>query len=179
MRPVVIPAAALAAAVAVLAACSPGGGAPPSVPPVPSSPVSTAPAPPPDPEPVADGPCPYLENGFVAQANGQRVSKVRTSADKPHPACFFYALNGKPQLTVRVYTGDPVVAKALVDKAAPVNTSNPADEPPGWQGGSQATDGGAVYAVAKQGTAVVVTTNQRQTVKARTVAKQAVSALAL
>ncbi|HVW44513.1 MAG TPA: DUF2020 domain-containing protein, partial [Amycolatopsis sp.] len=103
----------------------------------------------------------------------------QTSSDKPHPTCFFYALTGKLQLTVRVYVGDAAVAKALVDKAAPVDTSNPASDPAGWRGGYEQTDSGAVYAVAKDGSAVVVTTNQQQTVKARTVAKQAISALGL
>ncbi|MDQ0378175.1 hypothetical protein FB470_002169 [Amycolatopsis thermophila] len=121
--------------------------------------------------------CPYLDSQFVADANGQRVSKVEISADQPHPACFFYALTGKVQLTVRVYTGDPAVAKALVDQAAPVATSNPATDPPGWQGGYAAKPDGAVYAVARAGTAVIVTTNQQQTVKARTVARQAIAGL--
>lgn len=134
---------------------------------------------PPEPQPVAAGPCPYLATDFVAAANGQRVSAVKLSADRPHPACFFYDRAGKLQLTVRVYVGEPAVATALVDHAAPVDSSNPATEPPGWQGGYQQTGEGAVYAVAKQGTAVVVTTDQPQTVKARTVTKQTVSALGL
>jgi hypothetical protein len=134
---------------------------------------------PPAPEPSGSGPCPYLGTDFVAQANGQHVSKVRTSADKPQPSCFFYALNGALQLTVRVYVGEPAVATAMVDQAAPVDTSNPADEPAGWRGGYEATGTGAVYAVAKQGAAVVVTTNQQQSVKARTVAKQVIGGLKL
>ncbi|GAA5158082.1 MULTISPECIES: DUF2020 domain-containing protein [Amycolatopsis] len=163
---------------AVLAGCS----QPQSAAPAPSSappPATTAAQPPPDPQPTGPGPCPYLETSFVADANGQHVSKVQTSADKPHPACFFYARSGKLQLTVRVYVGDPATAKALVDKAAPVNSSNPATDPAGWEGGYQATAAGAVYAVAKAGTAVVVSTDQTQTVKARTVAKQTISSLGL
>lgn len=169
----------LVLAFALLAtACSqqPAAPAPSSAP---ASPATTAAQAPPDPQPTGPGPCPYLETSFVADANGQHVSKVQTSSDQPHPACFFYALNGKLQLTVRVYVGEPAVAAALVDKAAPVSSSNPATDPPGWQGGYQTTDGGAVYAVAKSGTAVVVTTNQKQTVKARTVAKQTISSLGL
>ncbi|GHF58114.1 hypothetical protein FHX82_000261 [Amycolatopsis bartoniae] len=169
----------LVLAFALLAtACSqqPAAPAPSSAP---APPATTVAQPPPDPQPTGPGPCPYLEASFVADANGQHVSKVQTSSDQPHPACFFYALNGKLQLTVRVYTGDAAVAAALVDKAAPVSSSNPATDPPGWQGGYQTTDSGAVYAVAKAGTAVVVTTNQKQTVKARTVAKQTISSLGL
>ncbi|MFD4196534.1 DUF2020 domain-containing protein [Amycolatopsis thermoflava] len=162
-------------AAAALAGCATQQA--PEAPPPPSVPPTTAVQLPPEPTPARAAPCPYLENSVVANANGQRVSKVEVSADQPHPTCFFYALSGKLQLTVRVYTGDPAVAEAIVDQAAPVATSNPATDPPGWQGGYAAKPDGAVYAVAKGGTAVVVTTDQQQTVKARTVARQAISRL--
>lgn len=162
-------------AVAALAGCSAQPA--PEAPPPTSAPTTTAVRLPPEPTPARAGSCPYLETPFVADANGQRVSKVEISADQPHPACFFYALSGKLQLTVRVYTGEPAVASALVDQAVPVDTSNPATDPPGWQGGYATKPDGAVYAVAKGGTAVIVTTNQQQTVKARTVARQAIARL--
>ncbi|MGC7093207.1 DUF2020 domain-containing protein [Amycolatopsis lurida] len=173
MRPLVFTAAV---SLGLLAGCSsPEAPAPtPSAAPPPAS--SAAPVAPAAPEPSADGKCPYLEETAVERANGQRVSKVRLSAEQP-PTCFFYALNGKLQLTARVYRGDPGIAKAVVDQAAPIGTSNPADQPAGWQGGMQTVGEGAVYAVAKAGDAVVVTTNQGQTVKAREVAKQAIAAL--
>lgn len=130
------------------------------------------------PEPQAAGPCPYLDTAWVARTNGQRVSKVRVSDGDP-PACFFYALDGSQQATVRIFKGEPAVAEALVNQVAPIAASNPADEPAGWKGGYLATDTGAVYAVAKQGTAVVATSNQKQSVKAREVAEQAITALGL
>jgi hypothetical protein len=135
--------------------------------------------PPPSPVPAADRACPYLDKTFVAEANGQRVGRVSVSADKPNPACFFYRSDGTMQLTVQVYVGDPRTAKALVDQAAPVATSNHADSPAGWTGGAQATDNGAVYAVAKAGAAVVVTTNQAQTIKARRMTERVIATLAL
>lgn len=135
--------------------------------------------PPKKPKPVADGPCPYLDEGFVAGANGQHVGSVKTSKTKPHPACFFYRPDGGLQLTVQVYVGKPAKAKALVDKAAPVATSNPADSPAGWKGGAESNDDGAVYAVAKGGTAVVVTTNQGQTIKARRITEETITSLGL
>ncbi|PXY34822.1 hypothetical protein BAY59_04810 [Prauserella coralliicola] len=144
--------------------------------PVPS-PAPTSAQLPPEPEPVADGPCPYLDTDEVAQTNGQQVDQVRVSAEQPHPSCFFYRPDGEIQLTVRVYSGDPKVAVGLVDKAAPVDTSNPASQPPGWEGGYEAAEEGAVYAVAKGGDAVIVTTNQQQSVKAREIATQAISGL--
>ncbi|RZS37555.1 uncharacterized protein DUF2020 [Herbihabitans rhizosphaerae] len=179
--------AALAVPVlAVLAACS-GEQQPPAQTSTQSSaqPPSTAPAPPPPvaapplPQPVTDGRCPYLATAVVEQANAQRVSRVRLSADKPHPACFFLRGDGTTQLSVRVFVGEPPVAKAVVDQAAPIATSNPEETPAGWKGGSQTTNGGAVYAVAKGGTAVVVSTNQGQTIKARRIVEQIVSTLRL
>lgn len=110
--------------------------------------------------------------------NGQHVAKVRISSDsRKTPTCFFYRPDGGVQLTVRPYRGESGTAHALVDAAAPVKTSAKATDPPGWSGGSQPTDSGAVYAVAKGDAAVAVTTNQRQTVKARQVAERTIQAL--
>lgn len=133
---------------------------------------------PPAPEPSAGGPCPYLDQAFVEDTNGQRIGEVKTSADEP-PACFFYRSDGGLQMSVRVYRGEPGVAKAIVDQAAPVDTSNPAELTGGWSGGAQPTDEGAVFAVAKDAEAVVVTTNQEQTIKAKVVAQETISALGL
>lgn len=141
--------------------------------------VNAPAGPPPAPEPTVDGQCPYLGTSFVQEANGQLVRKVRLSADQPNPACFFYANATEVQLSVWVFDGDPETAEAVVDRAAPVADSNPATEPAGWEGGSLTTDGGAVYAVAKGGSAVVVTSNQKQTIKAREVVKEVVANLGL
>ncbi|SMC96275.1 DUF2020 domain-containing protein [Kibdelosporangium aridum] len=171
----------------LLACCLAGCSTSPDADPTPqntqptrTTPTTTQPeGPPPAPEPVADGPCPYLESAFVAEANGQRATKVRISADKPHPACFFYRADGNVQLTVRVYVGTAKNAKALVDEAAPIDSSNPASSPAGWKGGSKGGDKGSVYAVAKEGTAVIVTTNQAQSIKARRVTEKAIATLGL
>ncbi len=141
--------------------------------------VSSSVALPPEPEPENEGECPYLDTEFVAQTNGQRVGGVRTSSDEPHPACFFYRPDGDVQLTVRVYVGEEDVARALVDAAAPVATSNPTSQPTGWEGGYESRDDGAVYAVSKGGNAVIVTTNQQQSVKARTVVTEAITRLGI
>ena len=132
-----------------------------------------------EPKPSGDGPCPYLDTQFVMDANGQHVSSVKVSSDKPHPACFFYRPDGGLQVTVQVYVGDPLTAKAIVDKAAPVKTSNPATAPSGWTGGSMPTDTGSIYAVAKGGAAVVTTSNQEQTIKAKRITVQAIETLGL
>ncbi|MCE6997057.1 DUF2020 domain-containing protein [Saccharothrix sp. S26] len=142
--------------------------------------TTTTPAgPPPAPEPATDGQCPYLDSSVVQEANGQLVRKVRLSADQPRPACFFYANATDVQLSVWVFQGEAATAKAVVDRAAPVADSSPASAPAGWNGGSLTNDSGAVYAVSKGGTAVVVTSNQKQTIKARRIAETVVGNLGL
>jgi UPF0176 protein len=137
---------------------------------------------PPTPQPVAEGPCRYLPVAAVQAANGQRVAAVRvseTGPGQPHPACFFLAANGTVTLRTWIVVATPEVARATVDAAAPVATSDLVELPGGWSGGSQPTADGAVFAVCRQGTAVVITTNQRQTISARRIAEQVIAALGL
>lgn len=168
----------------VLAACTstpqsaPTTAVPPATTIAPTT-ASTPTGPPAPPEPTADGTCPYLDTKFVQEANGQLVRKVRLSADAPNPACFFYSDAANVQLSVWVYQGDVKSAKAIVDRAAPVADSSPATVPAGWNGGSLSNPDGAVYAVAKLGNAVVVTSNQQQSIKARRVAETVVANLQL
>lgn len=139
--------------------------------------------PPPEPKPTAQGPCPYLQTAWVEDANGQHIQKVEISADTPHPACFFVRPDGEVDVTVQVFSGTPKAANALVNRAAPVATSAPTNEPAGWSGGLESfgKTKGAVYAVRKEGTgiAVVVQTNQAQTFKAKRIAEQAIQQLRL
>jgi UPF0176 protein len=123
--------------------------------------------------PAKTADCPYVGAIEVQNDNGQHVDKVRISSSsdgQPHPVCYFYRPDGHLQLTVRVYVGTPAIATALVNQAAPIKTSSPADQPPGWNGGAQAMSDGAVYAIAKGGTAIVVLSNQLQSIKCRLVA---------
>jgi UPF0176 protein len=170
----------VAALAASLAACtshlqSPGARAGSAQPTVAAALPALAP---PAPHPSTDGPCPYLDRTTVELTNGQKVGTVRISADRPHPACFFYRLgDGAEQLRTWIVVATPAVAGATVDAVAPVATSDLVQLPGGWSGGSQPTSHGAVFAVARQGTAVVVTTNQRQTIEARQIAEQVIAAL--
>lgn len=139
--------------------------------------------PPLEPTPAREGTCPYLSTAWVETANGQHVQKVELSADSTHPACFFLRPDGQIDVTVQVFTGTPKAANALVNRAAPVDTSSPAGEPAGWTGGLESFGKakGAVYAVRKEGTgtAVVVTTNQAQTIKAKRIAEETIANLGL
>lgn len=165
-----------AAPAAVEAPVQSGYAGPPAVA---APPVTRAPVVPPEPQPVADGPCSYLTAAAVQAVNGQRVGTVRVSADRPHPACFFFSRNGKVQLRTWIVVATPEVARATVDAATPVATSDLAELPGGWSGGSQPTTDGATFAVARRGSAVVITTNQRQTISARQIAEQVIAALNL
>jgi hypothetical protein len=117
--------------------------------------------------------CPVVSSQEVTYDNAEAVGTVKVSEipdGQKYPVCYFYrAMNGQLGMTVRVYTGSAAVATALVDQATPIATSNPASEPPGWSGGSMSSSQGAVYAVSKGGTAVIVTSNMTQTVKCRDV----------
>jgi hypothetical protein len=118
----------------------------------------------------------------VQIANGQRVTGVQvseTGPDRPYPACFFLTYHDAIQLRTWIVVSTPGTARAIVDAVAPVATSDLAELPGGWSGGSLPTDGGAVFAVIRQGTAVVITTNQRQTIGARRIAEQVIAALGL
>jgi UPF0176 protein len=166
--------------------CSPRrAAAPPPPAPAPAAsphPTPAAVMPAPEPQPAADGPCGYLSVAAVQSLNGQRVGAVRTSGTgpgQPYPACFFFARDGTLQLRTWILLASPQVARATVDAAAPVATSDLAQLPGGWSGGSQPTAQGAVFAVARQGTAVVITTNQHQTIAARRVAQLVIAALGL
>lgn len=130
--------------------------------------------------PAVTAQCPYLSLDEVQNDNGQHVGavKISNSSDgQPHPVCYFYRPDGHLQMTVRIYVGSPAIATGLVNQAAPVSTSDPATEPAGWNGGSQALSNGSVYAVAKGGTAIIVTSNQLQTIKCRLVVTAVASTL--
>jgi hypothetical protein len=186
MRRAVVPLVVLGV---LLAACGPvkqvtGAAAPASTitSHVPVTTPSVAVPPPPQPAAPRVTACPYLKTQDAADDNGQRVGLIRLSsgaAGQPHPACFFYTLDIHLQLTIWVYVGDPTVATAIVNQAAPIATSNPESTPAGWRGGSMALSNGAVYAVAKGGDAVVVTSNQLQTIKCRLVTVQVITNLGL
>lgn len=150
-----------------------------------SSPAASAASdqPPPNPKPTADGPCPYLATSWVEEANGEHIKKVELSSDAPRPACFFVRPDGEIDATVWVFSGTAKAANALVNRAAPVDTSSLTNEPAGWTGGLESFGKakGAVYAVRKEGSgiAVIVTTNQAQTIKAKRIAEETIHNLGL
>lgn len=145
--------------------------------------------PPPNAAPLAErgsaAECPYLDTAWVEEANGQRVTDIGTDPRFDPPACVFWSYPDEPQLTVLVrHMPSPEEAMAVVDWAAPIEVTDPADQPPGWNGGRAGGGGlpgavGALYAVAKGPVAVSVWTNQNESVKAQTVAEQVIATLGL
>ncbi|MCT1450501.1 DUF2020 domain-containing protein [Corynebacterium sp. p3-SID1194] len=139
------------------------------------------------PEVARDGvtDCPYLETQFVAETNGQKVTASGTDERFDTPACVFWSYPDEPQLQVIVrHTGSAEEARAVVDHFAPVDLTDLAEDPAGWSGG-RAGGGvipgavGGVYAVAKDAVAIVVLTNQKESVKAQLIAEQAIANLSL
>lgn len=124
--------------------------------------------------------CPYLDTQWVADTNGQRVTGVGVDDRFDTPACVYWSYPEEPQLTVIVRHMDSTdAATAVVDWAAPVASTDPAEEPEGWSGGRFGGNGHALYAVQKGATAVVVFSNQEQSVKPQIVAEQVIRRLQL
>ncbi|OHO30341.1 hypothetical protein HMPREF2656_12305 [Corynebacterium sp. HMSC034B08] len=139
------------------------------------------------PETARDGwqECPYLDTEWVARTNGQRVTGVGTDPRFDTPACQFWSYPEEPQLTVIVrHMDSPEQAMAVVDWATPIDFTQPADQPEGWDGGRHGGGDvpnriGAAYSVAKGNVAVTVFTNQDESVKAEAVATEAITNLGL
>lgn len=124
--------------------------------------------------------CPYLDTEWLAETNGQRVVAVGVDQRFDTPACVFWSYPDQPQATVIVRHMDSVAAaRQVVDWAAPVDSTEPADHIPGFAGGRGRTEAGAVFAVSKDTVAVVVLINQEQTIKAELIATEVIDTLGL
>lgn len=124
--------------------------------------------------------CPYLDSTFVADTNGQRMTAQGIDKRFDTPACVFWSYPDDPQATVIVrHMPSTEDAIKVVDWAAPINSTEPAEEPAGWSGGRIGNEQGAIYAVQKDSVAVVVFSNQEQSLKAELLAKQVIANLGL
>ncbi|WP_199348101.1 DUF2020 domain-containing protein [Corynebacterium diphtheriae] len=124
--------------------------------------------------------CPYLDSQWVADTNGQRMTGQGVDTRFDTPACVFWSYPEAPQATVMVrHMTSEEEAIRVVDWAAPIDTTEPAEEPEGWSGGRAGHEEGAVYAVQKGPVAVVVWSNQQQSLKAELMAKEAIARLGL
>ena len=123
--------------------------------------------------------CPYIGPGWLEETNGQRLTKQGIDTRFPTPACVFWSYQDDPQATVIVRDMPTVKdARASVDWAAPIDATEPASFD-GWEGGRGVVNEHAVYAVQKDTHAVLVWSNQQQTVKSEQIAKEAIANLGL
>lgn len=132
--------------------------------------------------------CPYLDTQFVTDTNGQRMTDQGVDHSFDTPACAFYSYPEEPQAVVMVrHMGSFDEVMQVVDFAAPIDSTSPAEfstDTGDWSGGrgpvtASPTGAGSVYAVGKDSTAVVVWSNQEQSVKAETLAHQVIANLGL
>ncbi|QQN48028.1 DUF2020 domain-containing protein [Corynebacterium kefirresidentii] len=123
--------------------------------------------------------CPYIGPGWLEETNGQRLTKQGIDTRFPTPACVFWSYQDDPQATVIVRDMPTAEdARAAVDWAAPIDATEPASFD-GWEGGRGVVDEHAVYAVQKDTHAVLVWSNQQQTVKSEQIAHEAIANLGL
>lgn len=115
----------------------------------------------------------------MADTNGQRMTDQGVDHSFDTPACVFYSYPDEPQAVVMVRNmGSFDEAMQVVDFAAPISSTSPAEfstDAGDWSGGrgpvtDSPTGAGSVYAVGKDSTAVLVWSNQEQSVKAETLA---------
>lgn len=136
-----------------------------------------------DPDNLAEEPCPFLDDSFVETTNGQRVTSAGIDHRFATPACVFFSYPEYPQLQVMVRRMPSAEdATAVIDHAAPIDSTNPAEDIPGWSGGRAggqlvSPPLGAIYAVANHDVAVVVLSNQEQSFKAEQVAREVIARL--
>ena len=123
--------------------------------------------------------CPYIDPGWLEETNGQRLTKQGVDTRFLTPACVFWSYQDDPQATVIVRDMPTVEdARAAVDWAAPIDATEPASFD-GWEGGRGVVNEHAVYAVQKDTHAVLVWSNQQQTVKSEQIAHEAIANLCL
>ena len=137
------------------------------------------------------GSCPYITNEEAGKFNGQGLGQTYIRPLTPHPVCDFFRSDGGWSASVAVVVTDSdAEAVAVVNAAAPIDDSDPAELNGGWTGGSWVKEEGAdpeifqpeelaVYAVSKGPIAVIATSNEPLTKKARNFVFAAITALEL
>ncbi|WP_123959202.1 DUF2020 domain-containing protein [Corynebacterium pseudopelargi] len=166
----------LIACALLLSACT---SAPEAPEPQPSQPSLAAIAPETMPE-LVDAPCPYLDAQWLAETNGQKVTRTGVDERFDPPACGFWGYGDLPQATVLIrHMPDEEQARAVVDWAAPIDSTEPATLPGGWDGGRAGGPEGAVFAVQRGPVAVVAWSDQAQSLKAQLIAQEVINNLGL
>ncbi len=141
----------------------------------PPAPDTTPPAAPPV---TVEEPCPYLDQGYVEETVGQRVSRIETITveGQPAPDCIFYRSDQSPSLTIDLTPyADAVDAQnaalSLVTTAAMPVTDI------GEYGGVLVSPGQTLLAVTRASLLVYVITNQPSSFQAREIASTVLAAI--
>jgi hypothetical protein len=144
-----------------------------SVPPQPrtSRPQAARPAPTP-----VEGRCPYVDADSVAGTVGQHISRTTVTPTQPHPGCSFYRPNGERAVDIAVSTLSGRIQAQNEAISVGGRAANPVDGL-GDGGVVAVTADGAVLAVSKGRTLVVVRINQRSSLEAKEIARYVVGRL--
>ena len=139
--------------------------------------------------------CPYLDNDWVADTNGQRNINWAIDERFTPPACLWWSYQDNPHVTVLVRTAESeqdavdMIDSALTHPGTTMDTTiSPGDpaatveavaEPAGWSGYRASKEESSVYAVRRGLTVVTVHSNQGQTIKPQTIALKVIDNLQL
>ncbi|HEX5493245.1 MAG TPA: DUF2020 domain-containing protein [Mycobacteriales bacterium] len=125
---------------------------------------------------TVDAPCPYVDTASVMNTIGQHLTRTTVTSTVPHPSCAFYRPDGAVAAQITVSDlANPIAAQnaalAQVGKG-----SNPVSGI-GDYGVVAIVDDGALLAVTKGPSLVLVKINQQSSLEAREIARTVVSAL--
>lgn len=150
------------------ATAGPPTGAPPTLPK-----ASTRPSPQPS---TVDAPCPYVDTATVMNTIGQHLTRTTVTSTAPHPSCAFYRPDGAVAAQVTVSeAANPIAAQnsALTQAGS---SSNPVTGI-GDYGVVAIVDDGALLAVTKGRTLIMIKINQQSSLEAKEIARVVVGAL--
>lgn len=141
------------------------------------APVPTS-APAPPPPVVEDGPCPYLDQDFVEETIGQRMSRSETISVEgaPLPGCAYYKPDDTQGLRVDIGAYPDEIAAQNAALTTVTNGADPLTDL-GDYGGVIVTPAQTLLAVTSGSTLIVVTTNQESSLQAREIATVVLAAL--
>ncbi|MGI8628119.1 MAG: DUF2020 domain-containing protein [Geodermatophilaceae bacterium] len=127
---------------------------------------------------TAEEPCPYLDQGYIEETVGQRISRVETITvqGQPAPDCIFYRNDQTPSVTIDLTAyADAVDAQnaalSLVTTAATPITDI------GEYGGVLVAAEQTLLAVTRAALLVYVVTNQPSSLQAREIAATVLAAI--
>jgi hypothetical protein len=136
---------------------------------------ASTPVPTPVPTPV-EGDCPYLGVEDVAGTVGQHIARSTVTPTRPYPGCDFYRPNGERAVDIDVAvlrTSTQAQARAIAIGGRAANPVNGIAD----GGVVTVTNDGAVLAVSKGRTLVVVRINQRSSLEAKEIARAVIGGL--